>query len=159
MLISFLAFISINIAMDWWISQWTSSAYSLPQYVYPLVYLSLIVVSSVFLFLRAWLFGVFTSSAAYHLFDGVVTNLLRRPMSFFDVNPSGIILNRCIKDVGNVDSIIPKLFSLTLEYFFKYLGAFFLVCVVAPYLIVVILLAILLIAYFMKKYLQVATEF
>ncbi|GJJ72930.1 ATP-binding cassette, subfamily C (CFTR/MRP), member 1 [Entomortierella parvispora] len=44
--------------------------------------------------------------AARHLHDRLLNNLLRQPMSFFDVTPVGRIINRFSSDVENVDETI-----------------------------------------------------
>ncbi|KAF8941682.1 hypothetical protein BGZ58_000018 [Dissophora ornata] len=44
--------------------------------------------------------------AARHLHDRLLNNLLRQPMSFFDVTPVGRIINRFSSDVDAVDEVI-----------------------------------------------------
>lgn len=53
------------------------------------------------------------SSVALHLqlFHGV----LRAPMSFFETNPIGLLLNRFTKDIGVIDELLPFTLFDTLE--------------------------------------------
>jgi ABC-type multidrug transport system fused ATPase/permease subunit len=44
-----------------------------------------------------------TLNAAQILHDWLVHNLLRLPMSFFDITPKGRILQRCAKDIDILD--------------------------------------------------------
>lgn len=51
----------------------------------------------------------FTTRACRRLHDGMLDRVLRFPMSFFDVTPSGRIINRFSKDVETLDSTLPGL--------------------------------------------------
>lgn len=46
-------------------------------------------------------------NASKNLHDTMFSCLLRAPMRFFDINPSGRILNRFSKDTGAVDETLP----------------------------------------------------
>ena len=48
--------------------------------------------------------------SARKLHDKMVSCLLRAPVLFFDTNPAGRILNRCSKDIGYIDELLPKTF-------------------------------------------------
>ena len=56
----------------------------------------------------AFLHVSLTSSKILH--DRMITRILQAPVLFFDTNPTGRILNRCSKDIGAVDELLPKTF-------------------------------------------------
>lgn len=49
-------------------------------------------------------------TAAKNLHVAMLNNVLRLPMSFFDVTPSGRIINRFSKDTEVVDNNLPGIF-------------------------------------------------
>ncbi|XP_074586209.1 putative ABC transporter C family member 15 [Curcuma longa] len=63
--------------------------------------------SSVFVLGRAVLLATIAIETARRLFLGMITNIVRAPMSFFDTTPSSRILNRSSTDQSTVDTDIP----------------------------------------------------
>lgn len=57
-------------------------------------------------------------------------------MQFFDRNPSGIILNRCTKDMGSIDEYLPKTVSDLAQCLLNILGAFLTAVAVNPIFII-----------------------
>lgn len=71
-------------------------------------------------------------------------------MRFFDVNPSGRIMNRFSKDMGAVDEMLPKSMVDAVQIIFSMLGVIIIVAIVNPiFLAVVAFLSI--IFYFIRK--------
>ena len=60
-------------------------------------------------------FGVSLRSSE-NLHNKLVTCLLKAPVLFFDTNPAGRILNRCSKDIGCMDEVLPKTFLSAIQY-------------------------------------------
>lgn len=48
-----------------------------------------------------------TVSAAKTLHQHILYNVMRTPVSFFDITPAGRILNRFTKDVDTLDNVLP----------------------------------------------------
>ena len=130
---------------DFWAGKWMEDSYALPipTISYPIIYILIILALGVFLFLRSLIFGIAVSNATFNISKDLVHNILRRPISFFDTTPSGVILNRCIKDVGELDYVIPKSLLSFLEYLFIYIASFLLLAVVAPYFLIIIALILI----------------
>jgi hypothetical protein len=91
--------ITFTIGADWWVGQWSEQVYNLTDEEYQQAYAMIGVCCFVFLVLRAVTLGYVTEIASVQIFRKILWNILRRPMSFFDTTPSGVIINRCINDV------------------------------------------------------------
>lgn len=57
---------------------------------------------------RGFMFFAICMRSSKKLHDKSFLSLLHSPMRFFDINPSGRILNRFSKDMGAVDELLPK---------------------------------------------------
>ncbi|CAG9858693.1 unnamed protein product [Phyllotreta striolata] len=64
---------------------------------------------------RSILFCNVCKSSSINLHTDIFRRLLQAPMRFFDVNPSGRILNRFSKDMGAVDEVLPRVFMLSAQ--------------------------------------------
>lgn len=78
-------------------------------------------------------FWVITSSlhAAKRLHDSMLQSVLRAPMIFFHTNPTGRIINRFSKDVGDIDRNVAGISNMFLNQFWQLLSTFMLIGVVS----------------------------
>lgn len=81
------------------------------------VYASLIIAALVFAVMRACLFFHVSRRSSLNFHNKMVDCLLKAPALFFDTNAAGRILNRCSKDIGSIDEILPKAFYLAIQMF------------------------------------------
>eukprot|EP00980_Cylindrotheca_fusiformis_P029799 scaffold23877_cov230-Cylindrotheca_fusiformis.AAC.1 len=87
---------------------------------------------------RAGISFFFTIKASRELHDGMTKAVLRAPISFFDTNPLGRILNRFSADVGSNDDLLPQtLFDFTVI-FYIVIGTIATTVSVLPYALLVI---------------------
>ncbi len=83
------------------------------------------------------LFGSFTLSlasifASRTLHSGMLKNILRSPMSFFDTTPTGRILNRFSKDIYTIDVAMPMTLSDSLYCFFTVVSVLIVIMIATP---------------------------
>lgn len=149
---SFMLSASIRIFADWWVGQWKEDSFGLTDDLYLEAYFVIGMSRVVILVLRSVFIAYVSEIGAINTFKKVMWNLLRRPLSFFDITPSGIILNRCTNDVDTVDTIIPWMNSLFLNFFCGLLGVLFVVSFTSPIVIVFILIGFLLFRANLKKF-------
>ncbi|KAI1293713.1 ATP-binding cassette sub-family C member 4 [Halotydeus destructor] len=120
---------------DWWLSLWTDSQevnfeaahaslndtngtqlqlvhtsfvddYSFDEnvYVYALQIAALFILSNT----RTLLYFIMCMRASVTLHDNLFKAVVRAPISFFDMNPIGRLLNRCSRDMGIIDDVLPS---------------------------------------------------
>nr|XP_057912072.1 multidrug resistance-associated protein 1-like [Doryrhamphus excisus] len=71
--------------------------------------------------------------ASRHLHADLLHNVLRSSMSFFEVTPSGNLLNRFSKEIDAIDCMIPEGLKMMLGYLFKLLEICIIVLVATPF--------------------------
>lgn len=108
-----------------------------------IIYVSLAIANSIFTLARAFTFAYGGIEAARKLHESLFHNLLHCSISFFDITPSGRILNRFSSDTWSVDDSLPFILNILLANIFALLGTLILSCYGLPkFLFVLIPLAI-----------------
>lgn len=74
------------------------------------IYGTIILLAITLTFGRSFLFFKVSMMASNNLHAKMFHCLLLAPMKFFNINPSGRILNRFSKDIGAIDEILPRVF-------------------------------------------------
>ncbi|KAI9355950.1 P-loop containing nucleoside triphosphate hydrolase protein [Zopfochytrium polystomum] len=97
-----------------WLTWWAQDRFKLELNGYIRIYGALGGVQAVSVFVWTGLLngGLFAASVYYH--KAALTRLMRAPMSFFESQPIGRILNRFSKDMESVDVMIWDLFYLVI---------------------------------------------
>lgn len=88
------------------------------------------------------------------LHDRMFGAILHAPMRFFDLNPSGRILNRFSKDMGSIDEIMPRVMMDAVQIISVMCGILVVVVIVNPPMIATLSIAILLFGLIIKLYLR-----
>ena len=105
------------LASSFWLANWTRQSWQNQQDSYNVyVYISLAAGSLLSALYRSFLsfHGLINSSSNLHM--EMLTSLLTAPIRFFDVNPTGRILNRFAKDIGCMDEVLPYSLLETVQY-------------------------------------------
>jgi ATP-binding cassette subfamily C (CFTR/MRP) protein 10 len=107
------------------------------------IYVGLAIANSFFTFIRAFTFAYGGIESARKLHQSLLNSLLQCSISFFDITPSGRILNRFSSDTWSVDDSLPFIMNILLANIFSLLGTLVLSCYGLPkFLILLIPLAI-----------------
>ncbi|ETP43581.1 hypothetical protein F442_09693 [Phytophthora nicotianae P10297] len=107
-ILGFFAAQGLTLLSTVWISYWSEQAEKYPdsQMYYVYVYTLINVVLGIVLYVRVILLYFGCLSASRLLFGGVLNQILRAPISFFDATPLGRIVNRLSKDIYTLDETI-----------------------------------------------------
>ncbi|KAJ8945507.1 hypothetical protein NQ318_017951, partial [Aromia moschata] len=125
---------------------------------YIIVYTVFIVASMILTPARSLLFYKIFMNASKGLHNKMFSNVLRAPMRFFDVNPSGRILNRFSNDMGVIDELLPRATLDALQVFLVMSGILMIVFIVSPWMIAPAALLGLLFYYLRVVYLKSAQD-
>ncbi|XP_040964276.1 ABC transporter C family member 12 isoform X2 [Gossypium hirsutum] len=121
--------ISSSTWLRFWTDQSTSSSYHPGYYIviYGLLGFSQVTVTLTNSF---WLI---TSSlrAARRLHDMMLNSILRAPMLFFQTNPTGRVINRFSRDLGDIDRIVANFMNMFMNQLWQLLSTFALIGIVS----------------------------
>ncbi|XP_049399177.1 ABC transporter C family member 12-like isoform X3 [Solanum stenotomum] len=123
----------LRILSSTWLSVWTkaSSSKSNGAGFYILVY-AILSFSQVFVTLANSFWLIISSlNAAKRIHDTMLHSILRAPMVFFHTNPSGRIINRFAKDLGDIDRNVANIGNMCLSQLWQLLSTFVLIGVVS----------------------------
>lgn len=74
--------------------------------------------------------------ASINLHNAMIRGLTSASMYFFNTNPSGRILNRFSKDMGQVDEILPSVMMDVIQIFLSLFGIIVVIGIVNQYMLI-----------------------
>lgn len=150
----------LNQVSAYWAGKWAEYSYSglSTDTEYGLVYLVIILAMMACLILRSYFWGLFGAIASFNLFKSILWNVLRRPMSFFDTTPNGVIMNRCNDDIFQVDFQIPMIYAFLFEGLAIFIVTFVLLMSLVPYLLIILFFLAIIFYFILRKYVRTSIE-
>eukprot|EP00611_Tribonema_gayanum_P009110 TRINITY_DN1883_c0_g1_i4.p1 TRINITY_DN1883_c0_g1~~TRINITY_DN1883_c0_g1_i4.p1 ORF type:complete len:1412 (-),score=345.61 TRINITY_DN1883_c0_g1_i4:192-4049(-) len=144
---------------DWWLKYWSSLDAGDQRNNSLALAFGLLVASTALLGLaRSRLFFDLTLTASTSAHHAMYAAVMRSPMSFFNSNPQGRILNRFSNDQGSVDELLPVTAYNAIEIILFVVAAMALVCITVPYVTLMILPMAILFYVARKRYLASSRE-
>ncbi|KAH7568509.1 hypothetical protein JRO89_XS06G0008600 [Xanthoceras sorbifolium] len=123
----------LRISSSTWLSVWTnqstSESYS-PGY-YILIYALLGFGQVTVTLVNSYWLIISSLSAAKRLHDSMLNSILRAPMLFFHTNPTGRIINRFAKDLGDIDRNVANSVNMFMGQVWQLLSTFALIGIVS----------------------------
>lgn len=107
---------------------------------------------------RGVLFFKMCMHASKVLHDRMFQSILGAKMQFFDVNPSGRILNRFSKDMGAIDELLPKALMDFIQVALVMIGILIVICIMNPILLLATFVVAIADICILKVYLRPAQE-
>lgn len=106
------------VSVDIWVAQWSEDTLGIgvTSITYVQIYAGIAGGYFFFILARSIIWVFFSFKASVILFQSMMGGVLRSPLRFFEMTPSGRILNRTSKDAGDADSVLPDrwlIFSIT----------------------------------------------
>jgi ATP-binding cassette subfamily C (CFTR/MRP) protein 1 len=156
----YLASAGVNLMSSLWLSAWTAdSSYERNSETFYISGYALTALLMGFVtFIRTYGVTRFSIRSARRMHSEVLLSILRAPMSFFDVTPTGRILSRFSKDVFTVDQELADIVDIFIYIVIQLCVVLITIIFVTPFF--AIALPFLMILYFwaMNYYRQVARE-
>ncbi|XP_038050161.1 multidrug resistance-associated protein 4-like [Patiria miniata] len=97
------------------------------------IYAILCGATTVAIFLRSFLFFHLLITASKVLHNQMFSAIIRAPIQFFETNPVGRILNRFAKDIGNMDDLLPAVFTFFFQLIINAISVVILVSIFNPF--------------------------
>ncbi|XP_060650132.1 LOW QUALITY PROTEIN: probable multidrug resistance-associated protein lethal(2)03659 [Drosophila nasuta] len=94
------------------------------------------VASILFCVMRPLLFYTMARRSSTNLHNSMFHGITRAAMYFFNTNPSGRILNRFSKDLGQLDEILPTIMLDVMQIFLTLAGVLVVICITNPYFMI-----------------------
>ncbi|XP_053965144.1 probable multidrug resistance-associated protein lethal(2)03659 [Anastrepha ludens] len=102
------------------------------DYVDIYIFFSIILATIIFSFGRSLLFFTMAMRSSTELHNAMYRGITRAAMYFFHTNPSGRILNRFAKDLGQVDEILPWVMMDVIQNFLSLFGIVIVISIANP---------------------------
>ncbi|CAD6208432.1 GSCOCT00003444001.2-RA-CDS [Cotesia congregata] len=157
-------FQSFSIGSNIWVSKWSDDTEMfvngtldrVKRDTYVGVYGALGIGQGILSIVISLLFAIGPISASVFIFQGLLTQVLRNPMSFFDSTPSGRLLNRFGKDTDVIDNIIPMILRTWLNCVLSVIATLVVISYSTP-IFIAIIVPIGVLYYFIQRF-YVATS-
>ena len=135
-----------------------SDTFEMSKGYYILVFCILVVIVNILFYLRGIMFAKFAIKSADKFNFQLLMVLLKSPMSWYDVTPSGRILARVTKDQDDIDIQLPSNFQSSVVMVLQLLSAILMVVIILPIFALPALVAVILYARILRHYMLTARE-
>ncbi|XP_017911776.1 PREDICTED: multidrug resistance-associated protein 4-like, partial [Capra hircus] len=153
------------ILQDWWLLNWANEQHTLNIMAYEKgnitemldlnwylgIFSGLTVSTLLFGVTRCLLALYILVNSSQTLHNKMLKSILRAPVSFFDRNPEGRILNCFSKDIGHMDDLLPSSFQEYVQTFLQLIGVLGVVVVVIPWIAIPVI-PLVVIFFFLRRY-------
>ena len=144
----------LSIGTNVWLSQWADdpeAAETKTRNIYLGVYGMLGTLASFAICSASLATAIGGLNASTKLHDNMLQSVLGAPMSFFDTNPKGRIVNRFAKDIDLVDGSIPLTFGALMRLGFGVFGVLTVISTTLP-IFIAIIIPISFVYWFLQKF-------
>ena len=144
----------LRIISQWWLGIWAVDEYNKGALWYFQIYCYIGLAMGLFALIRGTMLAFFLRNLSKSCQMRLMETLLKSPLSWFDITPTGRIINRAIKDQMTIDEEIPFILAQTIANTLFVLASLLLICVVTPYFALVMVVLIILYMYWYSNVIQ-----
>jgi ABC-type multidrug transport system fused ATPase/permease subunit len=128
---------------DWWLGEWGSDSLTMPSNTYIIVYAGISLLVGALIYLKGLFFARFIVATSRVIQRQLIQTLLKTPLSWFDVTPTGRIISRTTKDQDDLDSNLAFNVQFSTQNLLILFSSVVIISVATPlYLIVAVLSAL-----------------
>ena len=132
-----------RIGSDWWLGEWGRKGFDIPETTYIWIYSVISIVVGALLYVKGVVFAKFILSTSRVVQRQLIQALIKSPLSWFDVTPTGRILARTTKDQDDLDNSLSFNVQNAAQNLFILFSSIILVSIATPlYLIVAVISAV-----------------
>ncbi|MCO5582210.1 hypothetical protein L7F22_036101 [Adiantum nelumboides] len=147
-----------RVMLTYWLAIWTDGIYHFKLELYAGIYVCIILGATLFSATRAYGFSHVTSVAANTLHKTMAKGVFNSPLSFFEQNLSGRLLNRFSKDQACIDEMLPNTAQSMLENIMGSIGSIAIIAVLVPWFLLALPPFVGVLLYFQRHYTAVSRE-
>lgn len=129
-----------EVGASFWLTQWVEEKSHEGKKLGLILYAALVIIEGLFIYSGCLLFYTASIRATRTLHQRLLYQVLRSPLSFFDLTPLGRVLNRFSRDISTIDMDISAFFL----YFVMQLSfvpmMMLMICLATPYLLILLLI-------------------
>lgn len=118
----------VRVSSSVWVQVWSAAGTSKgprhPATYYILIYTAISLTQVVLTFCNQFWLAFSSLKAAKAMHEGMLAAIMRAPMSFFNANPLGRLINRFTKDQGDIDKNLAQFCSIFLSACFQLFSTF-----------------------------------
>ncbi|KAJ3259888.1 hypothetical protein HDU77_001608 [Chytriomyces hyalinus] len=147
------------IVTDYYLSRWSLQSPEDQRWIGNLgIFLGLAVGTVIISIVRAEMFFHYCLNSTESLFRKMLHSVYRSPMSFFQQNPLGRLMNRFSKDMNLADEMLPLTFFDFTQCIFMIIGTLVISVIIIPYVLISIPVVAFIFLYFQKYYLATSRQ-
>jgi ATP-binding cassette subfamily C (CFTR/MRP) protein 1 len=145
-----------RVASDWWIGSWSANTFHLTTTTYIWIFGVLSVFVGFLIYFKCYFFAKFITTSSQNLQRRLIDVLLKSPLYWFDITPTGRILSRTTKDQDDLDSNLAFNVQMSLQNLLIMFSSILIIGVVTPLYFVFAFVSLLIYYFLIKFYMYTA---
>lgn len=147
-----------RVASDWWLGEWSNNVFNIPENEYIWIYAIISLVVGILLYVKGLFFAKFIVATSRVIQRKLIQALLKSPLSWFDVTPTGRILARSTKDQDDLDNSLAFNVQFATQNLIVLFSSIVLISIATPVYLIVAVISGFVYYYLIGLYMQSSRE-